>query len=382
MTCPKCKKETPQGAAYCPWCGKKLSAPERKHRKRTNGMGTIFKHPGNREKPWEAQLRGYYVGTYSTKAEAEEAIRKVSDLPATEFMNLTFSDVYDKWLPEHSRRVSEKGIEGYRTAYTHCEPLYEVPFRCLRTADFQEIINEQESEGKSKSSCEKLSQLFGQLSDWAIREGITKTNYARFLTINARQKATKAPFTTEQLTAISGSKSPAAQIARILIATGCRPNELFSVTVDNCHENYFVSGSKTEAGRNRVIPVTAYGLADYTALRQTAAAASCRRLVEAYPGNHAYANFAKRDWKALMEELKIEGMTPYNCRHTYTTRAVQAGMKPEILQKILGHANYNTTVSVYSHLGVSDILEESNKIPVTVVLQTHEKEPKKEYRKS
>ncbi len=75
-----------------------------------------------------------------------------------------------------------------------------------------------------------------------------------------------------------------------------------------------------------------------------------------------------------MSECKIEGMTPYNCRHTYTTLAVQSGVKPEILQKILGHADYSTTVGVYTHLGIADIIEESKKVAVTDRLQTQQKE--------
>lgn len=78
----------------------------------------------------------------------------------------------------------------------------------------------------------------------------------------------------------------------------------------------------------------------------------------------------KRDWKALMDEVGIPDVTPYSCRHTYATLASQAGVKPEILQKIMGHSDYKTTVSIYEHPDLQTILEESKKIAVTDTLQT------------
>ena len=77
-----------------------------------------------------------------------------------------------------------------------------------------------------------------------------------------------------------------------------------------------------------------------------------------------------------MEELKIDGMTPYNCRHTYTTMAVQSGVKPELLQKILGHADYSTTVDVYTHLDLNEIVAAGTSVAVTDTLQTLGNAPK------
>lgn len=335
-------------------------------------MGSVIKKAGNRAKPWEAQKGGMFIGVYATRLEAEQALTQILDVRVSETLNLTFRQVYDKWKPEHQRKITKKGIEGYEIAYKHCVPLYDRIFRKLRTSDFQEIIMQMESKGLSKSSCEKVVQLFGQLSKWAIREGIANTNYAQFVTIAAKQKKEKTAFTIEQIRAIMDAQNPAASIALILLATGCRPNELFTATLSNCHDAYFISGSKTEAGKNRVIPVSKFGMGAYTELLKVAKEKGADLLIDGYEGNRSYPNFAKRDWKDLMTECKIEGMTPYNCRHTYATLAVQSGVKPEILQKILGHADYATTVDVYTHLDLSDILAESTKLTVTDTLQTQE----------
>lgn len=375
MVCIKCQKAIPEDGLYCPYCGKKQQAQKRKKKKRVNGSGSVCRKPGNRSKPWEAQKAGVYIGAYATKYEAEQALLRLADLPISETLNLTFEQVYQKWFPEHSRTITAKGAEGYATAYKHCQSLYPRIFRKLRTSDFQGIIMEMEEKGLSNASCAKVLQLFGQLSAWAIREEICHTDYSRFVQLTPQQKTEKPVFSAGHIAALQSSALPAAKIALLLIATGCRPNELFSVPLSNCHGSYFISGSKTEAGRNRIIPVSALGLPAYQSLLASATQNGCAKLIDAYAGNHTYSNFAKRDWKELMASLGIEGMTPYNCRHTFATLAVKSGVKPEILQRILGHSDYNTTATIYTHLDIVAILEESKKVTVTDTLQTPEKQP-------
>lgn len=376
MNCVKCKKAIPEDGIFCPYCGKKQQPEKKKKKKRANGSGTVIRKPGNRSKPWEAQKSGIYVGAYATKYEAEQALLRLADLPASETLNLTFEQVYEKWFPVHSRTLTESGIAGYKFAFSKCEMLHDKVFRRLRTSDFQQVILEAESKGFSKSSCGKIMQLLGQLSKWAIQEEICHTNYAQFVVVTAQQKSTKQPFTPEQIEAILKSTEPAAQIAAILLATGCRPNELFAAATAEAQETYFISGSKTEAGKNRIIPVAAFGLSAYQSLHAAAIESGCEKLVEAYSGHKNYRGFYERDWKRLMESLCIENMTPYNCRHTFVTLAVQSGVKPEILQKIIGHADYNTTIGVYTHLQLNEILQEASKLTVTDTLQTQETKPK------
>ena len=68
-----------------------------------------------------------------------------------------------------------------------------------------------------------------------------------------------------------------------------------------------------------------------------------------------------------------EKKTPHATRHTYTTRAVKEGLAPEMLQKILGHANYSTTANIYTHIDAETLVD-----AVTNALLTNAESGKKE----
>ena len=356
MTCIKCSKPLQPDFVFCPYCGKK-QVVEKKHRKRANHTGTIYKRPGNLEKAWIAKKNNIYVGTFKTRTEAQKALERITDVDITENYNMTFAQVYERWYAVHAREISESMQKGYQLAYSQCSQLHDRMIRKILRSDYQNAIIELEKQGKSKSTCNKLRVLFSQLGRWAMEEGITLTNPAEELTTVAKQLTVRDTFTEEEIDAIRKSGNPAADVALILIASGCRPGELFSVPITNCWDDYFIGGSKTEAGRNRVIPIGPVGIDAYRRMREAAIKEKKPLLIDGYTGkNRTAPNYTKRDWRELMEECKIEGMTPYNCRHTFITRAIRSGMDLTKLEAIVGHVDRETT-KIYTHMAAQDLVD-------------------------
>ena len=52
----------------------------------------------------------------------------------------------------------------------------------------------------------------------------------------------------------------------------------------------------------------------------------------------------------LCEKAKIKNFSMHALRHTYATRAIESGMLPKVLQKLLGHASIKTTMDRYVHV--------------------------------
>lgn len=125
----------------------------------------------------------------------------------------------------------------------------------------------------------------------------------------------------------------------------------------NCREDHFIGGSKTEAGKNRVIPIGPDGIKAYQKIRKKAIKDGSPLLIDGYEGQNKTApNFTKREWRDLMEEINRQGMTPYSCRHTFITRAIRAGMELPVLEAIVGHVDQETT-KIYTHLHAEDLVE-------------------------
>ena len=373
MDCIKCKSHLPDGALYCPKCGKKQTPEKRKALKRANGTGTVYKLQGHRTRPWVAAKNKVVIGYYSKKTDALEALDRLSGKDLTERYNMTFSEVFQGWSEEHYKTLTKSGITSYDIAYNVFSDLHNKKFRDLRSADFQAEMDK--VVGKSHSTMSKHKQLITQMSQWAIREEICTTNFAKFVRLPEREKKEKEIFTDAEIEKLKKDGSEAARIVLMLLATGMRIGELFSLPLEDYHKTYVIGGSKTEAGKNRIIPIRPEGREHFAYF---AAHADGPLLLSGYTGQKIYANYRSRDYYPLLARLGIKKKSPHATRHTYTSRAVKEGMPPEILQKILGHANYSTTADVYTHIDIDTLVKSVETVDVTSALLTNKKMEEKE----
>lgn len=365
--CVKCKKDIPDGSTFCCWCGRRQQDTQKKALKRANGTGTVYKLQGRRNRPWVAAKSGVIVGYYDKKTSALEALARLQGRSLDEIYNWTFKEVYEAWKDEHFRDIGEKGAESYERAYDIFEPLHERKFRELRTADYQAVIDQYSA--KSYSTLSKFKQLVTQMSQWGIRQELITTNFASFIKLPENVKKEKEIFSADEIKKIEKDGSQEARLVLMMIYTGMRIGELFGLRTENVHETYVIGGEKTKAGRNRIIPIRSEGRKYFAEFKERAKG---ELLISGYEGQKVAANFRNRDYYPLLERLGIPKKTPHATRHTFASWAVANNIKPELLQKMLGHADYSTTANIYEHFDIDQLVEAID-APVANTLLTNQK---------
>ena len=138
-----------------------------------------------------------------------------------------------------------------------------------------------------------------------------------------------------------------------MIYTGMRYGEISTVLIKNVHldEKYLVGGIKTEAGKNRAIPISDKILPIVKAICEKGG----EKLLD-IPEKKFYTQFS--------DALKYTGVSvhpPHSCRHTCATALAEEGVQPAIIQQILGHTDYQTTLG-YTHVDVAPLIDAINKI--------------------
>lgn len=361
MICQRCKREIPDSSNFCLYCGKRITTtpPQRRTRRRAKGSGSVYKLKGNRAKPWVAYSGGL-LGTYATAGEAVEALDRYNiDKPAMEELNSTFAGIYDQWKKTAFQAIGEKSRDSYEQAFARAGALHGRKMRNLKSADFQEVIDGIVAEGKSRSLCEKQRLLFSQLCQYAMKQDLINKNYAQLLVLPGRGDGKKRVISTEEQNEIRAKMkdpkySDIAKIATVLCYTGMRINELLHMEKKDVHleERYMVGGEKTEAGRDRSIPIHKSIVPVIEEWMQS----ETGWLLPSAAGTPKDDSKVRKEFQSLMRACGIQGVTPHTCRHTAATNMIAAGVRPEIVKQILGHSDFSTTVNLYTHTSAADLV--------------------------
>ena len=160
-----------------------------------------------------------------------------------------------------------------------------------------------------------------------------------------------------------------AQIALVLVYTGMRIDELLSMLRDDVHleEGYLIGGEKTDAGRQRTIPIL-------EPIRTILAGWMLDSLGSAYllptaNGRKKDVNTVEHSFRRLMNACGINTsstpkelrVTPHSLRRTAATRLVEGKAEPTAVQAILGHADFSTTADYYTAHRTEYLAEEMQK---------------------
>jgi integrase len=340
-----------------------------------NGFGSIIcldKSGKKRRKPWAVRIttgwvngkqQRKYLGYYTTRKEALVALADYHNNGVNlDVTKLTLDDVWKRWIERvEKKNLSDSVINLHNMTYKKLTNLLNKPIKDIKTIHLQEwmdgIDNSPSTKKKFRSS---LSQAF----EYAIQNDIISKNYVKFIEITEKIEKTGSIFTEDEINTIwsvyrkNGDRH--ARLLLMLIYTGTRIGELLAIKREdiNLEEQYMIGGSKTEAGKDRVIPIhdkllplIIESLGDNTHLI-TNTRNKATNYQSVYPRMVEF--FEKHKFNHTIHDTR---RTTISLLHT-------VGVPMATIKMIVGHSGDSITEKVYLFKSTKELVEAINMIKI------------------
>ena len=369
--------------------------------RRPNNTGTVVKLSGKRRTPFCARVmsderdiitgkkKQICIGTFASREEALNALsiyslKRSNAITNEEARNLapdlfdriaektqkrvpTFYEIYQILDDEEFSKLSKSARNGYSSWIKRFENIHNRQINTITLADLQFIFDNLKigngGQSHAKALCSKIFKY--AVVHQHIKRDDDYTSYIRI--IEPVESTKHYSFSVDEIKQLKKLDTPEAHILLIYIYTGCRKSELMSIDRSNIHIDdhcdddgtemyisYLVTGSKTEAGKNRIIPIHE----DIKKYVIDELLKDGKRLVD-YKRNA----FEQKIILKLNEELNMKH-TMHDTRKTFATLCQMNHIDIYIRKKVLGHKMNDITFDIYTNESKNILYKEINKIKI------------------
>lgn len=353
--------------------------------KRANGTGTIIKLSGNRRKPWLVKVPEYnsigsftgrqiVIGYFENRSDADWCLaeyNKSHGIYDADKMKYSFADVYNdfkrekfptkeeqKIMKESRKKIIGKiGISNMwqiSSSYKNSKILWNKKYSDIRKHDFELVLNS--AKNLSTSKLNHIISFFRKMDQYAMEQGIITIGYAQFLDIIPEEtKKKKVPFNKSEIELIWEYEGfIIADILLILLYSCMRIEELLSMENKNIflNNNYMIGGLKTDAGKDRVIPIHHI----------------IKRIIRKYynpnnkflftdeNGNKIEYSKYRIDFNNFMEKLNMHHIS-HETRLTGRSELDRKGANKICIDRILGHKSQGIGEQKYTEKTIKELIE-------------------------
>lgn len=377
MNCTKCQKPIPDDATFCCYCGKSLVRKQgKKSKQRGNGQGTAFLAPN--KKSWIAFTTVYNPKRKQTKKsgfQTRAAALAYCQIQRAELLNeapkvepKTLQQIYEEWEPWYTPRV--KSMSGYKAAYGHFSDLHERLMDTITAGELQACMDACEA---GKRTHQMMKVVAGLLWGYAFDRKYVERKITDNLYTGSGRIEKREPLTKEEVETVMNAigKHRYAEYIYCHCYLGFRPGEMLELKKDQLHKKddiwYLVEGKKTDAGRDRIVPIpdrilpyiiartfvpgTDLLFPQYIFDRRKKTAGTFlgfKEMTDAY--------FRENVFKPMMKKLNIaEGKVPYSARHTYANLLKKADGDDIDKAALIGHSSYTFTQTNYQSTNLDEL---------------------------
>ncbi len=340
-----------------------------------NGYGGISKLSGNRRNPYCARVTDGWklvdgkavqkykvVGYFATRKEALAALADYNKNPYSLDNDMTWLELYETWSAEYLENIAPSSTRTVKSAFSYTKQIQNMKVRDIRVSHLEGCMKA----APSTNTAERMKSLYNLMYRYALKHELVEKDYAAlcYSPKRAEPKIKRILFTDDEIVALRQTDVTYADTVLVGIYTGLRPSELCDIEVKNVHleEDYLIGGMKTDAGRNRIVPIhrSIYSLIE--ARYNEALAIGSLYLFPTPNGQYmSYSSYRNR-FATVCKALGTTH-TMHDTRHTFITRAKDAGMNEYLLKRIVGHAVSDVTEKVYTHRTIQELVDAVNMLP-------------------
>ena len=335
-----------------------------------NGFGSIVcldKTGKKRRKPWAVRITtGWkngkqvrkYVGYYKTQKEALVALAEYHKSGVNvDLTKLTLEELFEKWYNRIETTASKNVMESHNMVKNRLDLLGKKLVTEVKADHIRHWLADIDLKPTTKN---RMKSTLNQVFDYAVENDMVAKNPVKFVKVESKVEKTGAIFTDEEIKYLweHADEHIDNKTMLLLIYTGMRIGELLAVKPEDIHleEGYIIGGSKTEAGRNRVIPIhrkimpiIVERLNQYKFL-----VPNINGTQSNYDAiNHRFKRLMKaRGWNHKIHDTR---KTAISIMHRYD-------IPMEVIRVIVGHSGKGVTEQVYLYKDPKELVEYINKI--------------------
>lgn len=376
MDCRKCARVLPEDAIFCCYCGVKQEIT-RKHRKRANGTGTVFRYRGGwvveYTEGWEVvdgDLRRKTRRKYGfkTSKDAEDALAEIrariqagtEEEPKKKVLAKTVAQLWESYSASELPMRGKSTQDAYNVAWRKRikGTIGDRPIDEIGLDDLNAIVA-----GCTYDPAKDVRDLMSILFQRAIVDRQTTVNPAPMMTLPLQQSEEVVPWNSSEISTLWkawGNGERVAGYCLLMIYSGMMTGELLRCKEDMINwEDQQIIGCGLKTKKRKEMPIHFPHIIE-PILRELCATKSGKRGGEGYILDVSERAFYERFAK-MKTALDIRPeVRPYSSRHSTGTELTLMGVEPAIIIDIMRHKNYTTTLKHYTKIPSNVLVDALN----------------------
>lgn len=328
-----------------------------------NGYGTVVKLSGNRRNPYAVRKTTGFnekghpiyinIGYAPTKEAGLIMLAEYNKSPwDIEADKITLKELYELWLEKRAVKLGKSNYASLKSAYKHCMKLERMKYNQIKSYHMQDCID---TCGCGYSTQGAIKNLWGHLDRFAMELDVVSKCYSDLLKSDPIPDTKKQPFSDEEVQRVwDNQQLPWSDSLLFFLYSGFRISEVLEIKISNIDMNSNIptitGGTKTDAGKNRVVPIHS----KIMPIVQKRIEQSKSGYLFEWNGRKLNQTQYRIIWSDLMQQLQMQH-TPHECRHTFRSRLDSAGANKVCIDRIMGHKSKGTGERVYTHKTISEL---------------------------